>query len=87
MQIIYEQYTLRNRRKFYSSHTEDYSPGRKCFGKTPCHILADQRMYIKHDRVTLHSFQVLTETWPASQHDLNVWQGNLILEGLLAWAS
>lgn len=52
MQIIYEQYTLRNRRKFYSSHTEDYSPGRKCFGKIPCHILTDQRMYIKHDRVT-----------------------------------
>ena len=22
-------------------------------------------------------FQVSTETWPASQHDLNVWQGNL----------
>lgn len=33
MQIRYKKSTLRNRRKFSSSHTEDYSPGRKCFGK------------------------------------------------------
>lgn len=57
-------------------------------GKTPCYILTDQRMYVKHDRVTF--LQVSTNTWPVSQHDLNVWQGNLgrdleSSEGPLAW--
>ena len=47
MRIRYKQSTLRNRRKFSLSHTEDYSPGRKCFRKTLCYILTDQRMYIK----------------------------------------